>query len=286
MLLQQAGIFILASILLGFITLLINKLSIKQIDQIPILIYISSVFIISIIAFFLWKKQLISKLTPIKSLSYIAILSVSIPMLFSSSLALIMGWTDVIMLGIFRTDKEVGIYNVALKLSMITSITLMAINTIAAPKFAEFWGEGDIKGLAKISKQSTKLIFWTSLPILLLFLIFPKPILGIFGEEFKGGAEVLMILTVGQFINSASGSVGYILQMTGHQKFHQNVILIGTILNIILNWFLIPLYGIIGASIASVISMFFWNIVFSLKVRKTLNQWVFYIPFYDKRKVK
>jgi O-antigen/teichoic acid export membrane protein len=95
-----------------------------------------------------------------------------------------------------------------------------------------------------------------------------------------------MILTVGQFINSASGSVGYILQMTGHQKFHQNVILIGTILNIILNWFLIPLYGIIGASIASVISMFFWNIVFSLKVRKTLNQWVFYIPFYDKRKVK
>jgi O-antigen/teichoic acid export membrane protein len=150
MLLQQAGIFILASILLGLITLLIqfNQSTNLPISQIPISIYIFSVFIISLIAFFLWKKQLtvppINQYTTqqisqsAKTLPYSTILSVSIPMLFSSSLGLIMGWIDVIMLGIFRTEEEVGIYNVALRVSMITSITLMAINTIAAPKFAEF----------------------------------------------------------------------------------------------------------------------------------------------------
>jgi O-antigen/teichoic acid export membrane protein len=88
----------------------------------------------------------------------------------------------------------------------------------------------------------------------------------------------LMILTVGQFVNAAAGSVGYILQMTGHQKFHQNVILIGTIMNITLNWILIPVYGLVGAAIASAIGMIFWNVFFSIKVKSILNEWIFYIP--------
>jgi len=275
MFLQQAGIFIIASIILGALTLYMSSLQTSiNLNKLPIAVYIFSVFVLSIIAYFIWKKytkkehsQSEQKLPAQKGLSYSYILSVSVPMLFSSSLALIMGWTDTIMLGMFRTEEEVGIYNVALRVSMITSITLMAINTIAAPKFAEFWGKGDIERLAKIAQQSTKLIFWTSFPILLIFLIFPKQILGIFGEEFKAGAIALMILTVGQFVNAAAGSVGYILQMTGHQKFHQNIVLVGALLNIILNYLLIPIYGIIGAAIASAISVIFWNVVFKLRIR-------------------
>ncbi|WP_456399498.1 flippase [Persephonella sp.] len=269
MFLQQAGIFILASIILGILTLIIPLFQINiNLNQLPISIYIFSVFMLSITAYFVWKTYLKkgsisfdSKKPESTALPYPYILSVSIPMLFSSSLALIMGWTDTIMLGIFRTEEEVGIYNVALRVSMITSITLMAINTIAAPKFAEFWGKGDIKGLARVAQQSTKLIFWTSFPILLLFLIFPKPILGIFGEEFRAGAVALMILTVGQFVNAAVGSVGYILQMTGKQKIFQNIIFLASIINLILNFVFIPKIGIIGAAIASAIAVSFINII-------------------------
>ncbi|WP_163329254.1 flippase [Desulfurobacterium thermolithotrophum] len=203
--------------------------------------------------------------------TYKSLLSVSIPMLLSSSLALIMGWTDTIMLGMFRSTQEVGVYNVALRVSMITSITLMAINTIAAPKFAEFWGKGDIKGLAKVAQQSTKLIFWTSFPILLLFLIFPKPILGIFGEEFKAGAVALMILTVGQFVSSFSGSVGYILTMTGYQKFHQNVLLIEILFKIFLSLYLVVDFGMIGIALATCISLIFTNIVEVIFIKKKLR---------------
>jgi len=207
-------------------------------------------------------------------------------MLLSSSLALIMGLTDTIMLGMFRTEEEVGIYNIALKLSMITSITLMAINTIAAPKFAEFWGKKDLDGLAKVAQQSTKLIFWTSFPVLILFLFFPKPILGVFGEEFKTGALALIILTIGQFVNAAAGSVGYILNMTGKQKFVQNIIFIGALINIILNYLLIPIFGIIGAALASAVSMIFWNIMFSIKVKYILKTWIFYPKFNMLRRAK
>ncbi len=296
MLLQQAGIFILASILLGFITLLINQSTIKlltnYINQIPISNYIFSVFIISLIAFIIWKKQLNNhqltitnyKLTSTNSsLSYSTILSVSIPMLFSSSLALIMGWTDTIMLGMFRTEEEVGIYNVALRVSMITSITLMAINTIAAPKFAEFWGKKDLEGLAKVAQQSTKLIFWTSFPILLLFLIFPKPILGIFGEEFKAGTLAFMILTIGQFISSLSGDAGGFLKMTNNQRFLQNLNFFALLFNILLNYILIPIYGIIGAAFATMMALNIAKLIANIYIRN-LYGFSFYINIIREKK--
>jgi len=189
------------------------------------------------------------------------------------------------MIGMFRTETEVGVYNVTLKVAMLTSVGLFAINSIAAPKFAEFYGKEDMKGLAKIAQQSTKLIFWSSFPILLILFIFPSFILGIFGGEFKVGVFALIILALGQFVNSISGSVGYILQMTGKHKVFQNIILAATIINIVLNVFLIPVYGINGAAFASMVSLMFWNLTSVVYIRKNLNIMTLYIPLLKVREV-
>ncbi len=262
----------------------------------PIIVYISSIFVSFLFSLFLWIKNLKSVQFSVlnssgtfktyipSAISYRSLLSVSIPMLLSASMFLIMQWTDTIMLGMFRSAQEVGVYNVAFKISMITSITLTAINTIAAPKFAEFWGRRDIKGLGKVAQQSTKLIFWTSFPVLLIFWLFPEYILSIFGEEFRVGSTVLRILTFGQFVNSISGSVGYILQMTGKQKVFQNIILCATIINIVLNYLLIPRIGIMGAAIASMISVVFWNISSVSYIMQKYKISTFYFPIdYIKR---
>ena len=269
MFLQHLGIFLIA------VTLFLIGISFVKSNFLPIFSYSISVFILAIVSVYLWHKYLTNliktKTSIFSMISYQHLLSISIPMLLSNSLILILGWIDTIMISMFRSVQEVGIYNVALRLSMITSITLMAVNTIAAPKFAEFWGKRDIEGLTKVVQQSTRLIFLSSFPLLLLFLIFPKFILGIFGEEFIKGADALMILTVGQFINAAAGSVGYILQMTGYQKFHRNIVLIATFLNIMLSWFLIPIYGIIGASVANATTILFGNVISSIFIKNTMK---------------
>jgi len=229
--------------------------------EVIIIAYILGIGVSFFLSFLLLNKEFSNKNGELKKVSLSQILSVSLPMLLTSSLFMVMSWTDTIMLGIWRTEEEVGIYNVAVRLSMITSFTLGAINSIAAPKFAEFWGKNDLEGLKKIAQQSTKLIFWTSFPILLSFWLFPSYILNIFGNEFKNGVPALMILTFGQFVNASVGSVGYILQMTGKQKIFQNVVLIGSIINITLNIILIPTFGGTGAAIASAIAISFINIV-------------------------
>ena len=196
------------------------------------------------------------------------ILSVSFPMLMSSSLFMIMSWTDTIMLGMWRAEEEVGIYNVAMRLSMITSFTLMAINSIAAPKFAEFWGKKDLEGLKRVAQQSTKLIFWTSAPVLVLYLIFPEWFMGLFGDEFEKGALALVILTVGQFVNAASGSVGIVLMMTNKQKIHRNLVIMVVLSNIALNIFLIPKFSNLGAAFASMFAQICGNLGGILLVKK------------------
>ena len=61
----------------------------------------------------------------------------------------------------------------------------MSINSIASPKFAEMFAKNDMEGLKKVVHQSTKMIFWTSVPLVIIFFIFPEFFLGLFGEEFK-----------------------------------------------------------------------------------------------------
>lgn len=256
MLLQQTGISVIAVILF-----LIGLVFIKS-RFLPIVSYGISILILATISIYLWRKYLICFLKTFKTssqstisktskTSYKSILSVSIPMLLSSSLVLIMGWVDTIMLGVFRSTKEVGIYNIALKLSMVTSLCLMAVNTIVAPKFAEFWRKKDLENLKKIAQYSTKLIFCSSYPILVLYCIFPQWFMGLFGKEFKFGFLALIFLSVGQFVNAATGSVGQLLLMTGKQNILLTLQVFVFIGNIFLNYLLIPNYGIVGASIAT-----------------------------------
>ncbi|GAB6065816.1 oligosaccharide flippase family protein [Aquifex pyrophilus] len=201
------------------------------------------------------------------------VLSVAFPMFISNSFFIMLFWADTIMLGIWRTEEEVGVYNVAVRLSMLTSFTLASINSIAAPKFAELWARRDIEGLKRVAQQSTKLIFLSSTPILILYLLIPEWFMGLFGEEFKKGAPALVFLAIGQFVKAISGSVGYILQMTGKQKIVQNIILIATLINIVLNMMLIPRFGLVGASIASTFSICFISVTSFFLVK-------FYYNFY------
>ena len=275
---QNISQFLFGSIFL----FLLLTFSIK--NSLPVIAYVLAIFTGAIFCHILWKKQSrLDSSNVSNEMSTRNILHVSLPMLLSGSMLMITHWTNTLMLGMFRTEAEVGIFNVAAKISTSISFTLIAVTTIAAPKFAEFYGKKDYIGLEKFIQQSTKLIFWTSLPILLVIAFFPSFILGIFGDEFKTGVFALLVLTIGQFISSISGSVGILLNMTGKHKVYQYIMIATTILNIILNLLIIPKYGINGAAIVTMISFAFWNLSSVIYIKYSLNIMTLYIPFLLKK---
>ena len=257
--------------------------------DVPIYAYLLSVFVVfilSIISFRYWlkKKSLGIESAELEIIGYRKLFSISIPLMFAQSVQFIMAWTDKLMLGAMTTSSDVGVYHTAFKLSMFASIILMSINSIAAPKFAESYAKNDIIGLKKIAQQSTKMIFWGTLPLLIVFFLFPGFLLGLFGAEFKIAVITFLIISCGRLVSSFSGPVGNILQMTGMQSIYAKILFFGSVFNIILNLWLIPIYGINGAAIASMISVIIWNISMVLVVKNKFGFYTFYIPFTsDKR---
>jgi O-antigen/teichoic acid export membrane protein len=190
---------------------------------------------------------------------------------------LIMTWSATIILGIQGRASDVGIFQVANRTTMLISFSLFSINTIAAPKFASLYSKGDMRALSKTARQSSTLMVIAATPLLALMLIFPSSILSLFGSDFKAGALLLRLLCIGQFINVAAGSVGYLLIMTGHERLLSLNIALSTIINLGLCLWLIPKMGPLGAAIATAVPLAFWNLLSAYFVYAKLR--IVTIPF-------
>ncbi len=224
----------------------------------------AGIFVLMIFSFIrLWKNNIlrIKRVRLFKgSFSIQKALYISIPMMLTNSLFLIMNSTDILMLSVFKNEALVGIYNIALKIAALNTVSLVAINSIATPKFVEIKENFSYDKFRRFIWQTSTINILVTLPVFLIILFFPNLLLSIFGEEFILGTNALIILASGHFFTAVAGSTIPILNMTGHEKMARNIILTGTILNIILNYLLIPLYGIEGAAVSTATSTVFWNL--------------------------
>ena len=218
---------------------------------------------------FTWK-------TPVKSWKFIRS---SLPMMMSSTALVLLGWMDTFALGIYTPEDQIGIYAIALKVATLASFIFLATSSILAPKLAQFYTDNNLKDFDRLVGFTTKINFISAFLIILGIVILRDWILGIFGEEFIAGSKVLIILCIGQLVMAFSGAVGIIMQMTGKQVAYQNIVLIALLLNIVLNFTLVPVYGILGAAVATAISMAFWNIACAIYIKQKLEVKSYFNPF-------
>ena len=135
------------------------------------------------------------------------------------------------------------------------------------------------------------LVLIITIPIFLILTIFNREILNIFGEEFRMGDTVLLVLGLSFLFNSLLGFSGQVLSIVGRSKFILFNTIGAGILNIILNYILIPRYGILGAAIGTGFSIFAVNIVrtieiyiledFSISYRSLIKPLIFGILIYS-----
>lgn len=210
-------------------------------------------------------------LDKVKAFNFSRILRISTPMLFAGSFFFLIRWSDTLILGIYNPSEEIGIYSGALRLSLFSNIVLIAVNSIAAPKYAEFFAKKDIFQLGRIIKQSTALIFYSSIPLLALFIVFPEFFMNLYGEEFSSGSIILIIFSISQLVAASCGSVGLIMQMTNQQNSYQYVTFVVLVLNIVLNFIFIPKFGMLGAAVSSLISFVIWNVSLVIIIKRTLK---------------
>lgn len=202
----------------------------------------------------------------------------SIPIFMSSAVFILLGWMDRIFLGVFESEDSLALFDVSAKVALIIGFSLEALNSILAPKVSELYYGKQTKELQRTIQFTAKTNSLISLLVFLILLLFSETILSVFGEAFKEGKTILIILAIGQLFNCLSGSVGVILQMTGNQKTYRLIMLYALILNLVLNLILIKPFGVIGVAIATSSSMIIWNLIGVILIRRKLSIYPFYLP--------
>lgn len=167
---------------------------------------------------------------------------------------------DILMLGIYSEVQNVGIYRVSSQMAGLTMFGLSVVNVVIAPRLARLNDRRDYKGMQEVVTLGSKISSAFAIPAVIILIVFGNQILsGVFGEEFTAGYLALSIITFGQLVNAVTGPVGYVLNMSGYAWYSMIGVGLGTAANVLLNWFLIPTYGMEGAAIATVISLLVWN---------------------------
>lgn len=224
-------------------------------------------------------KKLMKPDDRVQSMPGRTILSISMPMLMTTSINFLIAQTGVLMLGIFRTEAEVGYYAIAVKLATLSSFVIQAVNSMAGPKFSELFHTGKIEELFYVAIKSTKLIFLTTIPLLIGLIIFGKLILShVFGPDFAVVYPAMTILVLGQFINTVTGLNGMFLNMVGKQKVLRNIMVFAAALNILINLWLIPQFGFYGAAIATAVSLCFWKMTSFIYIKLKFKKHIAYFP--------
>lgn len=193
------------------------------------------------------------------------------PMLLGSAMFLVMSWTDTLLLGHFLEEEHVGIYRVAFRMAALVTLVQAAVNSYAAPLFAERHAAGDRAGLKSALRQTTFLNMAFSVPAFVALVAVPAWWMGWFGDAFAVGATCLVWLAVGQVVNALCGPVMYLLNMTGHERPAQRIVWIAALGNLALNVWAIPRFGIEGAAVATAFSMALWNVAAAVAVKRLLG---------------
>lgn len=209
--------------------------------------------------------------------SFKEVLGVSWPIFLSSSIFMVMSWTDTLMVGYFLEKADVGIYRIAFRISTVITFTQFAINGIAAPMIANLYHKGDFAGLRKLIHKIGLFNFLFSVPIFLLIVFAPTFLLGLFGAEYESGKFILLILSFGQVIFALSGPVMYILTMTKHEKTALYIMYLTATINLLGNAILIPIYGLHGAAISTAVTTLLWNVLAVIAVFRYLK--ILSLPF-------
>lgn len=198
-------------------------------------------------------------------------LRASAALLLVAGFSILLLQTDTIMLGLLLGTREVGLYTASVRLASMMGMVLFALNYTLAPQASALYFAGEREQLQRLVTFSVNVLTVLSLGTFAALAAFGRPALGLFGPAYLVAYLPLVILAAAQAVNSMTGPVGILLNMTNHQNVAAVVLGATAVVNVALNLFLIPRLGLVGAALATAISTTAWNLAMASQVWRLLG---------------
>jgi O-antigen/teichoic acid export membrane protein len=180
----------------------------------------------------------------------------------SAGVIMVNSYIDLLLLGLIGTLEDVGLYKVAVQVSLAGALVYTSLNMIAVQRFATGYAAANFQEMQKTATVSARLSALAVVPLAIVLLIYGERLVPLlFGEAFAAALAPMLILTFAQFINAGSGMGRSLLMATGLEDVVAKTALLALAVKIAACLALIPPYGAEGAAAASALSLIVWNSV-------------------------
>jgi O-antigen/teichoic acid export membrane protein len=188
------------------------------------------------------------------------------------SLIVASNWLPQAVFYITGLADEFAFFSVAQRVSNIVIFFNIVATFMLGPYASKMYAEGEI---AQLRKLFLKLCFVTTaavLPFVVVMLVMPEKVMGIFGADYAQGAIYLQVMVVSQLINVATGSANTILIMTGHARQLVYALLISFLVGAAVTFVLGGLWGGLGYALGLAVILLIQNLItFWVVIRKVLR---------------
>jgi O-antigen/teichoic acid export membrane protein len=180
---------------------------------------------------------------------------------------------DIVLVAIILGPVEAAIYTAATRFLVAGQFANSALSQAAQPRFAELFAVDDRRGANVVYRATTAWLVILTWPLYLLAVIYGPEILSIFGHSYRAGDMVMVILGLTMLVATACGQVDMVLITTGRSSWSLANGLTAVFVNVGLDLFLIPRYGITGAATGWAVAIIITNLVplAQLAISKRLN---------------
>ncbi len=169
---------------------------------------------------------------------------------------------DIYMVGYFLASSDLGIYNIALQIGNLVTALLSTAGFLLPPMLTRLQKNGQTAEMRRTYQVLTKWMVVLILPGAVVLFFAPELVIGLlFGERYVPGVTALRILLIGKVVAIVMGLNTQALIALGENRFVSYLVFFQTVVNVIVNYSLIPIIGIEGAAIGMMVSAILGDVV-------------------------
>ena len=158
-----------------------------------------------------------------------------------------------------QTDDLVGVYTTLIFLTSMLLIPYRSIMKISSAIVGRLWKEKNLTELGKLYKKTSMINLVLGVGLMMMLWVSRNDLFHYLDPVFGMGEYVLLFIGISRILDMLTGLNGWILVTSGKYRYDLYLNIYLVVITIVSNYFLIPLWGVTGAAVATMLSFTTYN---------------------------
>jgi O-antigen/teichoic acid export membrane protein len=181
--------------------------------------------------------------------------------------------SDIVLVAALASPADAALYTAATRFIVVGQLFVQSVQQALSPHLSSLFARGETAAATSVFQAATLWSVIASWPFYLVLAGFSPALMGVFGDGYGAGSDVVLVLSLTMLLATACGPVDSVLLMAGRSWLSLRNSTTALVVNVTLDLVLIPLDGIRGAAVAWSVAIVVRNLLPLVQVRRHLGMW-------------